>query len=424
MNRSTLALAVALVALSGCGARSGPPPATPSPTPAPAAAPAPTPPVDASAPAPARPEKVIELDPLRIQVVTDASGQRRLIHYDPRMLLDQGNDELSAGRFDQALERYDKLVDEFPDSDLVVAAHYNAGLALEGKRDFDAAIVRYRAVVDRQPAGRDAVDALVQIGVVLSELHRWADAQKVFEELLGRSDLTPDDQIECKARLGYVLVEQKSYARAESILEEALAYFENVAKTTQLDSNFYVAMCNYYLADIPRRQARAIELRVTGPAGDQQLRADIVAKRELVKLAYDRYLIALRRRNAYWATAAGYQMSQLFKDFWDDLVRAPVPPNLDQREAGFYNQEVHKQSRELLTKALDGHTKNVELAEAYKTSTEWSEASRIRASEIAQILARESAGELVVPPPETPLARAAPGATIGGPDYLPGRVEL
>jgi tetratricopeptide (TPR) repeat protein len=274
-----------------------------------------------------------------------------------------------------------------------------------------------------QPLGRDSVDAHVEIGIVLSLLERWAEAQRVFEELLQRSDLTPSEQIECKARLGYVLVEQKIYARAEAVLNEALAYFENVTKTPQLDTNNYVAMSNYYLANIPHRQARVVELRVTGPSGDEQLHADILTKRELIKLAYDRYLIALRRRNAYWATASGYQMSQMFKEFWDDLVLAPVPPHLDAREAGFYVKEVHKQSRELLSKALYGHTQTVELAEAYRTSTEWSEASRIRAQQISAILARESGGELVQPGAESAVPK--PGPKLANPDqYVPGRVEL
>ena len=367
--------------------------------------------------------KVIELDPLRIQVVTDESGDKQLIHYDSRMLLDAGNEAMTAGRFDQAIASYDKLVAEFPESALVVAAHYNAGLAYEGKGDFDTAIARFRAVITLQPRGRDSVDAHVEIGIVLSQLERWAEAQRVFEELIQRSDLTPSEQIECKARLGYVLVEQKIYARAEAVLNEALAYFENVTKTAQLDSNYFVAMCNYYLANIPHRQARVVELRVTGPSGDDQLKADIVAKRELIKLAYDRYLVALRRRNAYWATASGYQMSQMFKEFWDDLVLAPVPPHLDAREAGFYVKEVHKQSRELLSKALYGHTQTVELAEAYRTSTEWSEASRVRAEQITEILARESAGELVEPPPEGALPK--PGRGLANPAaYMPGRIEL
>ena len=346
-----------------------------------------------------RREPVFDLEPLRIRVIEDESGERRLIHYDARMLLDQGNDALASGDLDRAIARYDTLISEFPESALVVAAVYNAGLAHEGKGEYDRAIARYRAVLARQAKGRDSVDAHVRIAMVLSEQARWAAAQETLEEILQRSDLSATDQVECKARLGYVLIEQGLYARAERVLSEALAYADSVTRTSHLETDYYVAMASYYLGNIPHRQALAIELRVIGPEGDTQLRADVVAKRNLLKLAYDRYVLALRRRNPYWATAAGYQMSQMFKDLWDDIVLAPTPPHLDQRESVFYVQEVHKFGRELLEKALEGHQKNVELAEAYRTSTPWSAASRRRVAEISQILAKESAGELVAPAP-------------------------
>jgi hypothetical protein len=40
---------------------------------------------------------------------------------------------------------------------------------------------------------------------------------------------------------------------------------------------------------------------------------------------------------------------------------------------------------------------NVELAKAFGVSTSWSEASKVQAAEIMQILARESRGELAPP---------------------------
>src|SRR5690606_24292397 len=105
----------------------------------------------------------------------------------------------------------------------------------------------------------------------------------------------------------------------------------------------------------------------------------------------------LKIRNVYWATAAGYQLSQIYKELWDDVVLAPVPTQLRAEAAEYYVKEVHDRVRIFLEKAMSGHTKNVQLAEAYKTSTAWSEASRRRAAEIADILARETGGELVKP---------------------------
>src|SRR5687768_14709280 len=80
----------------------------------------------------AKPVKTIELEPLRIDVVDGPDGPRAEA-YDARMLLEEGNDALMQRRFDEALEKYQHLATDFPDSALVLPALYNSGLALEGK---------------------------------------------------------------------------------------------------------------------------------------------------------------------------------------------------------------------------------------------------------------------------------------------------
>jgi TolA-binding protein len=95
---------------------------------------------------------VIELEPLRIDVTPGKPGARA---YDARTLLEEGNDALLMKDWDAAIAAYDHLVTDFPDSKLVPAAHYNAGLALEGKGDFAGAADRYRKVIALTPPQAD-----------------------------------------------------------------------------------------------------------------------------------------------------------------------------------------------------------------------------------------------------------------------------
>lgn len=368
----------------------------------------------------------LELEPLRIKVVRREDGSQDIVHYDARALLDRGNEALSDGRFDDALRIYDQLAAEFPSSSLRVLAEYNAGQAHEGKRDWDTAIARYRRAIVAAPKGRDSIDAQQRIGVILAEQNRWGEAAALFEELLARTDLRPDDRVEGMARLGYSLVEERSYVRAERVLSDAVAYYARVAQSAELETNYYVAMSNFYLARIAHRQAAEVPLRVTGTDPDQ-LKKDLAQKQELYVLAYDRYIIALQRRHPYWATASGYQMSQMYKEFWDDVVRAPVPPTLSPQEAGYYRRALHDYMRDFLERAMIGHTKNVELAEAYRTSTEWSRASETRAKELATLLSRETRGELTTPELADPLPEPARDASRTGDlstTYVPPRTEL
>ena len=362
--------------------------------------------------------RVYDLEPMRIEVVgTDAAGEPVLEVFDARTLLDRGNDALARGRPDDALADYQRLLAQFPDSSLAPAARYNIGLALEARNEHDEALARYRTLAADAALGRDSIDAHKRLAAVLAELQRWIEAREALDALLARSDLTHSDRIEGMARAGYVAIEQKDYAAAELVLGEALDYYDEL--TVSLESNDFVAMCHYYMAQIPHRQFQAMPMRLP----DEQLERDLDAKSKLLALAYDRYVDALQVQNAYWATAAGYQMSEIYKEFWDDIVLAPIPPQLGPDAAEYYVLEVHAEVRVLLEKAMNGHVRNVELADAYKTSTVWSDASRQRAAAIAQILARESEGEMVRPEPMA--ERAVPvGSSVAPGEYVPARVEL
>src|SRR5690606_18188551 len=110
----------ALVLFAACAARSAPPahPARSEPAEPPAAS------------APAATDEVIELEPLRIEVVRDEiTGETTFEATDARSLFDAGNEALVTGKHEEALGRYDRLLADFPDSSLVAPALYNAGLA-------------------------------------------------------------------------------------------------------------------------------------------------------------------------------------------------------------------------------------------------------------------------------------------------------
>ncbi|WP_428261462.1 tetratricopeptide repeat protein [Haliangium sp.] len=364
-----------------------------------------------------RGERVYELEGMRIEVAERAAdGTPVLISYDAQSLFEQGNDALARGLPEVAVTCYQKLRDTFPDSALVAPATYNLGLAHEVLGAPDRALATYRELFTRPELGRDSVDAHIRAVAVLSEHERWAEARREVDALLARTDLTHADRIQAQARLGYIALSLDDFAAAEAALLAAMEIYAGL--TSALDDDYFVAMSRYYLAEIPHRQFLAAPLRLP----DAQLARDLDAKAELLALAYDRYARVLDVTEPYWATAAGYQMSQIYKQFWDDIVSAPVPAKLSPEAAGYYRTEVHARVRGMLEKALEGHGRNVELAEVYGTSTEWSEASRVRAGEIARILTREARGELVTPASAAAEIEPSPGRDVDA--YVPARVEL
>lgn len=383
---------------------------------------------DPDARAPAEPE-VITFEPVRVVVVTNDDGTMSARSTDARTLFEDGNDALMQRHYDEAIAAYDRLVAEFPDSQLVPAALYNAGIANEGKGDWAAAADRYRKAAAAAPKGsEDERDAQFRLGAVLAESEQFAEAVAVWETILARDDLTAGDRIEALSRLGFALLETRDFAGAEEILRSALAYYQEIQGTEHLDTTYYVAMSQYYLAAIPHRQFLSVPLRYP----EEQMVRDMDHKSELYHLARDRYAKVADYKNPYWLTAAAYQLGQLNRQFWDDIMAVPLPPQLDEEGAKEYIDLLNKNPdiRSFLDGALLFHEKNLQWGRELGVDNEWVQGSRIRADEIRQIMARLANGEKFQPGQAPRTSSDAEGPPVGtsgdgGPqEYLPGRVNL
>jgi tetratricopeptide (TPR) repeat protein len=349
------------------------------------------------APAPARVVN-IDVEPVRVEVAPDGRGGTRVAMFDARELFDQAGAALDADQYDRALGLYDRMVSSFPDSRLVPPAMFNAGLALEGKRDLVAAVARYLDIARRWPATRLALDAHIRAAAALAQLSRWSDALRALDEVASRGDLSDADRIELHARRGYVLVESRRYAEAERALNAAIELAPRVPRVPRdrrLAGDSFVAMARYYLGDIARRQSAAVRLRLP----EAQLERDIEERARIVLVAQRRFEDTIRVGNLHWATAAGYQLGALQEEMWRALIGAPVPPRLTVEEAKLYIAEVRALARAHLEKALAAHQMNVRVAEHNSTPTPWSESSRLRVSEIRKVLADATSGASRLPPP-------------------------
>jgi tetratricopeptide (TPR) repeat protein len=359
-------------------------------------------------------ERTIDVEPMRIRVVEETGGAPEVEAYDARDLFEQAGAALDGQSWDQALALYDRLLVEFPSSSLAVPALFNAGLAHEGKGDWDGAIARYERVARSSKRSQDRLDAAIRVAAVLAEQGKWGPSAAALDSVLKDPGATAEDRREALARKGYALVEEKSYAAAETALTAAAGLG---AKGDRAD--YFTAMARFYLAEIPRRQAAAIALRLP----DAQLRADLEAKSKLVLLAKERYEAAVELGNVTWATAAANAMATMHEDMWRALIGAPVPSQLKPDEVAVYVAEVRKLARPYLDRALDIHSKNVQLAQRYRTESPWSEASRQRIPVVADLIAREERGEKPGPGDLAEQSHAA--VTAGDPArYVPARIDL
>ena len=348
------------------------------------------PPRDAHAGLPARDPRVVDLDIIRITAHAAPGGEPELTSVASADLFKQANAAAKDGRPRDAIATYRQLVAEFPESQFAPVALFNVAALYDAQADLTATITALTELVAKYPAARESVDGHLYIAALQADHQQWTEAGATLDAVLARTSLTFADRVEAFARRGYVELEQHRYDAAEASLAAAL---DEWRKAPRIDDPYYIAMAHYYRGELMHR--RFIDTTVR--RGDDEMVADLDAKRALAVQAYDRWRESLRCKQAYWATASGYQMSQIFVELWQAHVMAPYPQRIEIATRPTYVADVHARVRRDLEKALEGHRMNVELAKAYGVDTTWSRGSERQAVAIMELLARDTPGTYVAP---------------------------
>jgi tetratricopeptide (TPR) repeat protein len=340
---------------------------------------------------PARDPRVVDLDIIRITAHTRApGGDPELTSVASADLFQQAGAAAKAGRLREAIGLYRQLVSEFPESQFAPVALFDIAALYDREADLTATVTTLEELVARYPASRESVEGHLYIAALQADHQQWAEAAATLDAALARTNLTFADRIEALARRGYAELELHRYDAAEATLAAAVAEWR---KAPAIDDPYYIAMAHYYRGELMHRRFAELAVRT----GDDEMVADLDAKRALAVQAYDRWREALQFHHAYWATAAGYQMSQIFVELWEAHVRAPYPHRIEVGTRLTYVADVHSRVRPDLEKALEGHRMNVELAKAYGVETDWSRGSERQAAAIMELLARDTPGSYLAP---------------------------
>ena len=335
--------------------------------------------------------RVVDLDIIKITATSKGiGGDVTAEHVATADLFREANEAAKSGATERAIAIYHRIVSEFPESKYAPISLFNVAAILDGRGDLVATIATLRELVKTYPDARESIDGHLYIAALQADHSLWPGALQTLDEVLARPNLTYADRVEVFARRGYIQIEQHDFAKAEIALDAAVAEWR---KAPHIDDPYYIAMATYYRGELAHRKFTEAPVRLP----DDVLVADLDQKRVLAVQAYDKWKESLGFHQAYWATAAGYQMSQIFVELWEITVTAPYPKKIDADTRPKYVVDVHDRVREHLAKALEGHRMNVELAKAYGVETQWSKGSAQRAVQIVDMLAKDTAGQFVTP---------------------------
>ncbi|MEO0325991.1 MAG: tetratricopeptide repeat protein [Myxococcota bacterium] len=226
-------------------------------------------------------------------------------------------------RFDEALVVYDRVVGEFPESRFVAPSLYNGGLSGKALGRPAEAAARFERLVTARPGSPDVRPARFQLAELYLELERGEDGLAVADVLLADEGLDPDERVEAMARKAQHLLALGRTEEAAAQAQTAMSWARTRRDEEAVRDVYFIAAANYVWAETLRLEAEAI---VPPPGGVAVQRPHLERRAQVILRAQRSYFDVIRHTHPDWAAAAGYRIGQLYDDFWDAIMSAPVPP--------------------------------------------------------------------------------------------------
>ena len=343
--------------------------------------------------APTTPEHVVEMEALRIVAKQGEEGEYSFDAYDAEELFAKANEALDAGKCDQAVPLYDKLVQEFASSRYTSAALYNAGLCLAQLEQKEPALAHFEKLIEELPDSPDVKHAIFQAGHLNVALERWPAAVARADSLLERTDLDVDERVEAMTMRAQALLGQKQLEEAERQADQALAYQRT--RAPELGDPYWIGAANFVVAEAIRMRAEAMTFPNTT---QEEQRAILVKRAQLLLDAQRAYFDTIRSTNAHWAAASGNRIGAMYDTLWHDIMAAPVPESLSPEAKLVYPQELAKLIKPLLRHAIRYWELTLMMVERTGVQTEWAEATKRDLERTRALLLEQPPGPGGLPP--------------------------
>ena len=292
-------------------------------------------------------------------------SQIALSDQDEATLFDSGSRAFSAGHYDDAALHFDRLVGSFPSSSLRLPALYNSALSFERLSRWEEALQRF----DSYLLLKDEPDAQFHAALAEYKLARLDLAASRLAVLAARPGLPKPRRVEALVQEGVCKVEGSARGEGERLLRQALELVDDDTDPA------LTAQAEFWIGEIYRSYFR--EAALDPQNMDPQKLADAIeGKAQFLLSAQGHYLRAIRRGEGEWATASGFRIGELYEQFHDQLVDAPLPRDLTASEGAVYREELHKKVRVLIGKAIRIYEQTLSTAQrvgaqnSYVTKTE------------------------------------------------------
>jgi len=321
---------------------------------------------------------------------------------DAERALEQGRAAEAVALFGRILARSSAGPSDPPGLDDATARVAYLGLASAHERlhDCGAVIRAYDAYLERFAGASDRTVVQAQRGACQAELGQWEDSAASFAEVALADGQLPSTRIEALARQGYALFNLDRFADADAVLARADEVFERAEReqTERFSTYYFVGMARFYRGAILHRRFREVTIVLPENVMAERFKQKLA----LLTRAQEAYNHAIRAKHMFWVSAAGFQLGNLFGEFYDALMYAPVPEWLDDKQRRIYYEELKTQLRPVVGKAVWVLEKNLETARRLGYESEFIAQTELELSHLQSVL---DSGEASLGQPHARLAR-------------------
>ncbi len=316
-----------------------------------------------------QPPAGLRLDPTRIRAGDDLLTG--LDGYDAGDLFHLGYEAFQRGDVELSAALYGRLVDEFPDAEGALSAHYNLGLSLEKLGDLEAAIGAFARYVELcgLDLRQDAAETRTRIAALLQRLGRVEESRAPLDKALAETELVLPERWEAQILYAIVTAQEGNFERAEWNIKAIGRAIRKRALREGDRYPFQSAMLWYHVGKVYRMRAASHSLDAVDNLEllDQRLTDKA---RDLLE-ARRHFKRCLRHLEAAWSGAAALALGGVYEDFRRDLLAAPKPSQLDGEHGAVYRELLEEATGRFLERAASDYREVLRDAQRYQLEDAW-----------------------------------------------------
>jgi tetratricopeptide (TPR) repeat protein len=284
-------------------------------------------------------------------------------------------------QFEQAAERFDRLVRLAPDGETAAPSLYDGGLAHEGAGERPAAVERYQKLLERFPDHPVTRGAPLRLSRLFAYLERWSDLTANADRILAMHDLSVLEAIEAHGAKALGLVEQGQVDEAARQVGLARDLIEEHRLGESGKPPVELAQASFALGEVRRKHSETIgfdafHAGAAPPTSPQALPpnfAEVLEQRCQGLLdAQSAYTDAMRSYDAHWSAMAGYRVGQLYQTLHRDVLAIPPTAKSDTpRKKQLFEGAMRLRYRVLLEKGLEMMDGTVRLGQRTGEDSAW-----------------------------------------------------